>query len=142
MAGGGGDARKVVKAALLANGGIAIAKFIAAGFSGSTTMLAEGVHSVADTANQGLLLLGLVLSARKPDEKHPFGRASESYFWSFVVALLLFFLGGVFAIYEGTHKLSDTSPPGAPWAPIGVLAVSLVLECMSFRVAIIEFNKS
>jgi cation diffusion facilitator family transporter len=142
MAGHGGDARKVVRAALLANGGIAIAKFVAAGFSGSTTMLAEGVHSVADTANQGLLLVGLALAAKPPDERFPFGRAKESYFWAFVVALLLFFLGGVFAIYEGVHKLSDTTPPGAPWIAIAVLTVSLGLEGASFRVAWNEFQKT
>ena len=142
MAGHGGDPKKVVKAALLANGGIAIAKFIAAYFSGSATMLAEGVHSVADTANQALLWVGIVLSARRADERFPLGRATESYFWSFVVALLLFFLGGVFAIYEGVHKLQHPEPPGAPWVPLGVLGVSLVLEVTSFAVAWQEFQKS
>lgn len=126
---------------MLANGGIAIAKFVAAGLSGSSTMLAEGVHSVADTANQGLLWTGIVLSARPPTARYPFGRAAESYFWSFMVALLLFFLGGVYAIYEGVHKLSHPEPSGAPWVPIGVLVVSLVLEGGSFAVAWREFQR-
>lgn len=143
MAGhGSGDARKVVRAALIANGGIALAKFVAAFLSGSTTMLAEGVHSVADTANQALLWVGLILAARLPDERYPLGRATESYFWSFIVALLLFFLGGVFAVYEGVHKLADTEPPGPPWVSIGVLVVSVGLEGGSFWVAFKEFQKS
>lgn len=141
MAGHGGDPVKVVKAALIANAGIAIAKFVAAYISGSTTMLAEGVHSIADTANQALLWVGIVLSARRADIRFPFGRASESYFWSFIVALLLFFLGGVFAIYEGTHKLAHPEPSGSPWVPIGVLVVSIVLEGSSFLVAWREFKK-
>jgi cation diffusion facilitator family transporter len=141
VAGHGGDPVKVVKAALLANGGIAIAKFVAAYFSGSTTMLAEGVHSVADTANQALLWVGIILSARRADFRFPLGRASESYFWSFIVALLLFFLGGVFAIYEGAHKLGHPEPPGNPLAPIGVLVVSIFLEGSSFLVAWREFKK-
>jgi cation diffusion facilitator family transporter len=142
MAGHGSDPKKVVKAALMANAGIAVAKFVAAYFSGSSTMLAEGVHSVADTANQSLLLVGIVLSSRRADERFPMGRASEAYFWSFIVALLLFFLGGVFAIYEGLHKLQHSEPPGSPWAPIAVLVISIALEGSSFVVAWKEFQKS
>ena len=126
---------------MAANAGIAVSKLVAAYFSESTALIAEGVHSLADTANQGLLLVGILLSARKADEKHPFGRAAESYFWSFIVALLLFFLGGVFAIYEGLHKLSHPAPPGSPWLAIGVLVVSVVLEGSSFVVAFREFDK-
>lgn len=129
---------------MIANGGIAIAKFIAAYLSGSATMLAEGVHSLADTANQGLLLVGIVLSARRADERFPMGRASESYFWSFIVALLLFFLGGVFAVYEGVHKLQHLGHEehhGVPWAPMAVLGVSILLEGGSFVVAFREFQK-
>lgn len=140
---GGGDPKKVVRAAMLANGGIAVAKFVAAYLSNSTTMLAEGVHSVADTTNQALLLVGIVLSARRADERFPMGRASESYFWSFIVALMLFFLGGVFAIYEGIHKLGHIEgESGPPWAPIIVLVVSIALEGGSFLVAFREFQKS
>jgi cation diffusion facilitator family transporter len=137
----GGDPRKVVKAALAANAGIAVAKFVAAYVSGSATMLAEGVHSLADTGNQGLLLLGILLSARKATARHPFGRAAESYFWSFLVALLLFFLGGVFAIYEGIHKLTEHTAPGSPWVALAVLVVSIGMEGTSFLVAFKEFNK-
>src|SRR6185369_9330978 len=100
-----GDSRKVVLAALAGNVLIALAKLVAALISGSAAMLAEAVHSFADTGNQGLLLLGMGLSARENREKFPFGRATESYFWAFIVALLLFSIGGVFAIYEGVHRL-------------------------------------
>jgi cation diffusion facilitator family transporter len=144
MAGHGkGDPKKVVLAALIGNFGIAIAKFVAAGISGSVTMLAEGVHSVADTCNQALLLLGMVLAAKRDPVRYPMGRAKETYFWAFVVALVLFFLGGVFAIYEGVHKLSgDSGPPGSPLVPMIVLLVSLALETGSIWVAFREFNRS
>src|SRR5688572_9949180 len=107
-----GDSKKAVVAAMAANGAIAIAKFVAAFFTGSITMVAEGVHSVADTANQGLLLLGMTLSKAEDRDRYPLGRAKESYFWAFIVALMLFFLGGVYAIYEGVHKL--TAPAHEP----------------------------
>jgi cation diffusion facilitator family transporter len=137
-----GDSKKVVIAALVGNGGIAIAKFIAAALSGSATMLAEGVHSVADTANQALLLLGMGLAKKTNSKLYPLGRYKESYFWAFIVSLMLFFLGGVFAIYEGTHKLSHLGePPGSPLVPIIVLVVSIALEVGSFTVAVREFNK-
>jgi cation diffusion facilitator family transporter len=130
-------------AAMGANGAIAIAKFVAAGFSGSITMLAEGVHSVADTANQGLLLLGMILAKREDQERYPFGRAKESYFWAFIVSLLLFFLGGVYAIYEGIHKLREPAQaPGSQWLAIGVLVLSIALEGGSFMVALKEFAKT
>ncbi|NUP05275.1 MAG: cation diffusion facilitator family transporter [Polyangiaceae bacterium] len=141
MAGGGGDPKKVVKAAMFANGGIAVAKFIAAFFSGSATMMAEGVHSVADTTNQGLLLVGMVLSSKRADDRFQFGRGAESYFWAFIVALLLFFLGGVYAIYEGVHKLGHVEAPGSPWIALAVLVVSIALEGGSFLVAWKEFAK-
>jgi cation diffusion facilitator family transporter len=138
---GKGDPAKVIRAALLANLGIAVAKFVAAFFSGSATMLAEGVHSVADSTNQALLFFALKQS-KKRDAEHPFGHGGELYFWSFVVALMLFFMGGVFAIYEGLHKLRHPEPPGSPWLSILVLSVSLVLEGGSFVVAFKEFNKT
>ena len=139
----GANPAKAVTAALLANAGIAIAKFVAAFLSGSATMLAEGVHSLADTANQALLLLGMKLSAKKASALHPFGRASESYFWAFIVSLLLFFLGGVFAIYEGVHKLSSNDHhEGSLLAPLVVLGISILLESGSFMVAFREFDKS
>lgn len=137
------DARKVVIAALLGNLGIAIAKFVAAWLSGSTAMLAEGVHSLADTGNQGLLLVGMGLAKQRLPDVYPLGRAKESYFWAFIVALLLFFVGGVFAVYEGVHKLMALhEEPGSPLIPLGVLAASLLMEGGSFYVASREFNKS
>jgi cation diffusion facilitator family transporter len=143
MAGHGkGDARKVVLAALFGNLGISIAKFVAAWMSGSITMLAEGVHSVADTCNQGLLLIGMNLALRRDADRYPLGRAKESYFWAFIVSLFLFFLGGVYAIYEGVHKLGEEHTPGSPLVPVIVLVVSIGLEGGSFYVAFREFNRS
>ena len=100
-----GESTRVVIAAFFANLGIAIAKFIGFGFTGSSAMLAEGIHSVADTGNQALLLLGGRLAKRHPDEEFQFGYARERYFWSFVVALVLFSLGSLFALFEGYEKL-------------------------------------
>jgi cation diffusion facilitator family transporter len=137
-----GDPKKVVVAALVANGGIAVAKFVAAWLSGSTTMIAEGVHSVADSANQALLLLGMLLAARKAPALYPLGRQKERYFWAFLVSLTLFFLGGVFAIYEGVGRLGGGhGPPISPIAAVVVLVVSIGLEIGSFAVAIREFNR-
>jgi cation diffusion facilitator family transporter len=139
---GTGDPKKVVVAALVANGGIAIAKFVAAWLSGSATMVAEGVHSVADSANQALLLLGMVLAARKAPALYPLGRQKERYFWAFMVSLTLFFLGGVFAIYEGVGRLRGGHGEAiSPIAAVVVLSVSIVLEIGSFVVAIREFNR-
>jgi cation diffusion facilitator family transporter len=138
----GADPRRTVKTALLANAGIACAKLVAAALSGSAAMLAEGVHSVADTANQALLLVGMRRAARPATALHPFGMHRESYFWAFIVSLLLFFLGGVFAIREGIHKLVlHHAPPGSTLAPLIVLGISAALELTSFRVALREFNK-
>ncbi|HVY28640.1 MAG TPA: cation diffusion facilitator family transporter [Polyangiaceae bacterium] len=143
MGHGQGDPKKVVIAALLGNAGIALAKFVAAFLSGSATMLAEAVHSVADTANQAFLLLGMRLSDKNAPSRYPLGRSKEIYFWAFIVSLFLFFMGGVFAVYEGVHKLSaPAEKPGSQIAPLVVLGISLVMEGMSFRVAFREFNKS
>ncbi|MGH3998828.1 MAG: cation diffusion facilitator family transporter, partial [Pseudonocardiaceae bacterium] len=101
---------KAIIAALLANAGIAVAKFIGYGITGSSSMLAEAVHSVADTSNQGLLLLGQKRARREATQAHPFGYGRDRYFYSFVVALLLFSLGSVFALYEGFHKLEGHEP--------------------------------
>lgn len=142
--GGGGDSRKVVIAALAGNAAIATAKFVAAWLSGSVTMMAEGVHSLADTANQGLLLVGMKLAAKKDPIRFPMGRAKEIYFWSFIVSLLLFFLGGVFAIFEGVDRLrhGGHESHGVPIASLVVLVVSIAAEGGSFMVAFREFNKS
>jgi cation diffusion facilitator family transporter len=136
-------AHKVVTAALLGNLGIAVAKFVAAYLSGSAAILAEGVHSLADTGNQGLLLLGMGLAKQHRPELYPLGRDKESYFWAFIVALLLFFVGGVFAVYEGVHKvIAPDAAQGTPLIPLCVLLVSLLMEGGSFWVASREFNKS
>lgn len=134
--------KKVVLAALAANGGIALVKLVVAALSGSATMLAEAVHSVADTANQALLLVGMTLAARTNPARYPLGRESERYFWAFVVSLTLFLLGGVFAIFEGVHKLRAVheGPPASFLWPLVVLGVSLVLEASSFTVAMREFQ--
>ena len=143
MGHGQGDPKKVVVAALLGNAGIALAKFVAAFLSGSTTMLAEAVHSVADTANQAFLLVGMKLSDKSAPHRYPLGRSKEQYFWAFIVSLFLFFLGGVFAMYEGVHKLTaPAEKPGSQIAPLVVLGISLVMEGMSFSVAFREFNKT
>ncbi len=143
MGHGHGDPKKVVMAALLGNAGIALAKFVAAFLSGSATMLAEAVHSVADTANQGFLLVGMKLSDQSAPSRYPLGRSKETYFWAFIVSLFLFFMGGVFAIYEGVHKLrAPAEHPGSQLAPIIVLGISLVMEGFSFSVAFREFNKA
>jgi cation diffusion facilitator family transporter len=139
---GKGDPKKVVVAALVANGGIMVVKFIAAWFSGSVTMLAEGVHSAADTANQALLLVGMMLAVRQHPSLYPLGREKERYFWAFIVSITLFFLGGVFAVFEGIHKLRapDEGAHGSLLLPLIVLCVSFALEIGSFLVAVREFN--
>ncbi|MGQ0718795.1 MAG: cation diffusion facilitator family transporter [Pseudonocardiales bacterium] len=136
MSAGGGT--KAIIAALLANAGIAVAKFIGYGITGSSSMLAEAVHSVADTSNQGLLLLGGKRAQRKATQEHPFGYGRDRYFYSFVVALLLFSLGSVFALYEGFHKLESEESLVSPLVAIVILVVAIVLEILSFRTAIRE----
>jgi cation diffusion facilitator family transporter len=129
---------KAIIAALLANAGIALAKFIGYGITGSSSMLAEAVHSVADTSNQALLLLGQRRSRREATAEHPFGYGRNRYFYSFVVALLLFSLGSVFALYEGIHKLESHEPLTTPVVAVVILLVAIVLESFSFRTAIHE----
>lgn len=127
--------------ALGANAGIAVGKGFAAVFTGSSAMLAEAVHSSADCANQLLLLLGLKQARREPTPDHPLGFGKASYFWSFMVAILLFSLGGAFSIYEGIHKLARPEPLENPWVAIGVLALSIVLEAWSLRGCIREIRE-
>lgn len=135
------DSKKVVVAALAGNLAITVCKFAAAILSGSTATLAEAFHSVADTGNQGLLLVGMWLAARPPDARFPFGRAGEKYFWPFVVALMLFAVGGAFAIYEGAqHVFHPEVASGSRIWSYAVLGVSLVFESLSFRVAYREFQ--
>jgi cation diffusion facilitator family transporter len=133
----GGGTRAII-AALLANAGIAVAKFVGYLITGSSSMLAESVHSVADTSNQGLLLLGGKRAKRAATAEHPFGYGRDRYFYSFVVALLLFTLGSVFAIYEGIHKLEAPEPLNSPLVAIAILMVAIGLETYSFRTAIQE----
>ncbi len=130
---------KAILAAFFANLGIAIAKFVGYAFTHSSSMLAEAIHSVADTSNQALLLLGSKRATREATPEHPFGFGRERYFWSFIVALVLFTLGGLFAIYEGWHKLGEGSHEIANvgWA-IGILTTGILLEGGSFRMAVIE----
>ena len=130
--------RKAVFAALLANSSIAVAKFVAYAISGSASMLAEGVHSVADSGNQALLLLGGQRAKREPTREHPFGYGRERYFWAFVVAVVLFALGGVFALYEGIQKLLHPHSLESPLIAVAVLMFGMVAEGFSFRTAIIE----
>ncbi|MFI0469118.1 cation diffusion facilitator family transporter [Saccharopolyspora sp. 5N102] len=136
MSAGGGT--KAILAALAANAGIAVAKFGGFLFTGSSSMLAEAVHSVADTSNQGLLLLGQKTSQRKPTPEHPFGYGRDRYFYSFVVALLLFSLGSVFALYEGIHKIQHPEPLHSAWVAVVILLIAIGLETFSFITAIRE----
>lgn len=134
--------QKVVLAAMIGNAVITMAKFVAALISGSVAMLAESVHSLADTANQALLLLGTYLGKKDDPVRYPLGRAREIYFWAFVVAMMLFLLGGVFAVYEGVHKLfAPPSEASSPILPLVVLGVSVACEATSFVVAMREFRK-
>jgi cation diffusion facilitator family transporter len=135
--------RKVVLAALSGNSIITVAKFVAALLSGSAAMLAESVHSLADTANQALLLLGGYLGKKSDPVRYPLGRDTEIYFWAFVVAMMLFLLGGVFAMYEGVHKLlGPAQTPASPVLSLIVLGISIACEGTSFAVAFREFKKS
>ncbi len=132
--------RTAILAALVANGGIAIAKFTGFAITGAASLLAEAVHSVADTSNQALLLLGGNRARRTATAEHPFGYGRERYFWSFVVALVLFSLGGLFAIYEGVQKLRDPHEVESLSVAVGILLIAVVLETFSLRTAIREAN--
>lgn len=127
--------------AFLANFGIAIAKTWAAVLTGSGSMLAEAIHSYADTCNQVLLYLGLKQSQRPPDDEHPLGYGKLSYFWSFIVAILLFTMGGLFSIYEGVHKLQNPEPLSQIWIAIVVLFLAMLLEGLSLYGALREIKK-
>jgi cation diffusion facilitator family transporter len=133
---------KAVIAALLANLGIAVTKFLAYALTGSSSMLAESIHSVADSGNQALLLIGGRRAQRVADREHPFGYGRERYIYAFIVSVVLFSVGGLFALYEGYHKLSEPTPITEwQWVPIAVLLIAIVLESFSFRTAIQESNK-
>ena len=135
-----GGTRAIV-AALLANTGIAITKFIAFLLTGSSSMLAESVHSVADSGNQGLLLIGGKKSRREATPLHPFGYGRERYVYAFIVSIVLFTVGGLFALYEAWHKFQHPEPiTDWRWVPIVVLLIAIALETFSFRTAIVESN--
>jgi cation diffusion facilitator family transporter len=133
-----GSGLRAIVAALLANAGIALAKFVGFLFTGSSAMLAESVHSLADTSNQALLLLGRKRAARQATPEHPFGYGRDRFFYSFVVALLLFSLGAVFSLYEGVHKILEPAPLTTPVVALAILGVAVALEAVSFRTAIGE----
>jgi cation diffusion facilitator family transporter len=129
---------KAIVAALLANLGIAATKFIAWGFSGASSMLAEAIHSLADSINQILLLVGGRKSKKAADTKHPFGYGRERFVYAFVVSIILFTVGGVFALFEGYEKLLHPHPLEVWWLPMTVLTISIVLESFSLRTALRE----
>jgi len=132
---------RAILAALFANLGIAVTKFIAFLLTSSSSMLAESVHSVADSSNQALLLLGGKRARRAASDEHPFGYGRERYIYAFIVAVVLFSVGGLFALYEGWHKLQDPHPIDSwQWVPILVLVVAIGLESFSLRTAIVESN--
>lgn len=133
---------KAIFAALAANAGIAVAKFAGFAFTGSSSMLAEGVHSVADTSNQALLLLGRRAANRAPNAQHQFGYGRNRYFYAFVVALLLFSLGALFAVYEGVQKIVEPHPLTDPLVAVIILVLAIGLEGYSFRTAMRESNKT
>jgi len=130
--------RRAIVAAFLANLGIALSKFAVFAITGAASMLAEAIHSLADTGNQGLLMLGGARSRRPADESHPFGYGTLRYFWAFVVALVLFSVGGLFAIFEGIEKLIHPHEISGPAWAVGVLLVSACLESFSLRTAMRE----
>jgi len=134
--------RRAIIAAFLANLAIAVAKLVGFAFTGAASMLAEGVHSVADTANQGLLLLGGAKASKDATAEHPFGYGRERYFWGFVVALVIFTLGSVFALFEGIEKLRTPHElESVGWA-VAILVVAMVCEALSLRTAIRESRRS
>ena len=135
------SSRRVVLAALAGNGAIALAKFAAAGISGSTAMLTEAIHSLVDTADQALLLVGHTRGEKRADATHPLGYGMEVYFWSFIVALMVFLVGGVLSIYEGVRQILNPAPVISPWIALTVLAVAAAFEGTSFRIAYREYRR-
>ncbi|WP_306639740.1 cation diffusion facilitator family transporter [Sanyastnella coralliicola] len=138
-----GNSKIAIYGAIGANLGIAIMKFVASFFTGSAAMLSEGIHSTVDSLNGVLLLYGIKRSKRDPDTKHPFGYGKEVYFWAFIVAMLIFAIGGGIAIYEGIeHIKHPAESTGNKMWKYGVLIVAIILEGISFYIALREFKKS
>ncbi len=133
---------KAIFAALIANAGIAVSKFVAFAFTGSSSMLSEAIHSVADSCNQILLLIGNKRANKPADESHPFGYGRRRYVYGFVVAIVLFLVGGLYSLYEGLHKWQNPEPLTDWWIAVVVLLVAIGLETYSFRTALKEANKS
>jgi cation diffusion facilitator family transporter len=138
---GQADSLKSILFALFANSAIAVAKGVAAVVTGSGAMLAEAIHSVADAGNQLLLILGLRQTRKAPTDDHPLGFGKSIYFWSFLVAVILFSVGGMFSVYEGTHKLMHPTPLTYPWVAIGVLVFAIIAESISLWGCMREVNK-
>jgi cation diffusion facilitator family transporter len=139
---GHANSRKAIFLALGANFAIFVAKLVAAFVTGSGAMMAEAVHSLADCGNQGLLLLGMRQARRPASDEYPLGWGRALYFWSFLVAILLFSVGGMFSIYEGVHKLTHPEPLKWPWLALGVLGFGIVAEGISMRGCLQEVNKA
>jgi len=139
---GNGDSTRAILFALGANFAIAVSKGVAAFFTGSSAMLAETVHSLADCGNQLLLLLGMKQAKRPASPDYPLGYGKAIYFWSFLVALMLFSVGGMFSVYEGFHKLHDPEPLKQWWWAVGVLVFGIVAEAASMRACLQEVNKA
>ena len=139
---GHANSLKAIFLALGANFAIFLAKLVAAFLTGSGAMLAEAVHSLADCGNQGLLLLGMRQAKKPPSDEYPLGWGRALYFWSFLVAILLFSVGGMFSVYEGVHKLSHPEPLKWPWLALGVLVFGIVAEGISMRGCMQEVNKA
>ena len=137
-----GSSKKAIYAALVGNSLIAVTKFVAAGITGSSAMLSEGIHSLVDTGNQGLLLLGLRRAEKPPDIDFPLGHGKEVYFWSFVVAMLIFALGGTISMYQGWQHLSHPEPITSIHINYIVLGLAIVFETGALWVAVREFNAS
>ena len=138
---GKADSVRTILYALGANLAIAAAKSAAAVYTGSSAMLAEAIHSFADAGNQGLLLWGMKQAKRPPTPDYPLGWGKAVFFWSFIVALVLFSLGGLFSLYEGWHKLHSTEGLSYPWVAIGILVFGIVAELVSLRACLHEVNK-
>ncbi len=138
---GQADSLKSILFALFANSAIAVAKGIAAAITGSGAMLAEAIHSVADAGNQLLLILGLKQTKKPPTPDHPLGFGKSIYFWSFLVAVILFSVGGMFSMYEGVHKLMHPAPLTHPWIAVGVLVFAIVAESISLWGCLREVDK-
>ena len=138
---GQADSLKSVLYALGANFAIALAKSGGAWYTGSSAMLAEAIHSFADCGNQGLLLLGMNRARQPPTPKHPLGYGKALYFWSFIVALMLFSMGGLFSIYEGAHKLAQPEPMKGAWVAVAILVFGIVAESVSLWGALREIDK-